>query len=60
MDVFARMRYGDRYFYDNRGQAGSFTGGKFMHSKLFQFFYLNLLYLVLLKIIYLFRSIGTN
>ena len=38
MDVFARMRYGDRYFYDNRGQAGSFTGGKFMHSKLFQFF----------------------
>lgn len=24
-DVFARMRFGDRFFYDNGGQAGSFT-----------------------------------
>ena len=31
MDVFARMRYGDRYFYDNRGEAGSFTGGKLIY-----------------------------
>ena len=31
MDVFARMRYGDRYFYDNRGEAGSFTGGKLIN-----------------------------
>ena len=24
-DVFARMRFGDRFFYDNRNQPGSFT-----------------------------------
>ena len=24
-DVFARVRFGDRYFYDNRNQPGSFT-----------------------------------
>ena len=24
-DVFARMRFGDRFFYDNENQAGSFT-----------------------------------
>jgi len=24
-DVFARMRFGDRFFYDNKNQAGSFT-----------------------------------
>ena len=28
VDVFARVKFGDRYFYDNGGQAGSFTGGK--------------------------------
>ena len=28
VDVFSRMRYGDRYFYDNAGQAGSFTPSK--------------------------------
>ena len=27
-DVFARMRFGDRFFYDNENQAGSFTEGK--------------------------------
>lgn len=26
-DVFARMRFGDRFFYDLKGQAGSFTEG---------------------------------
>ena len=26
-DVFARLRIGDRYFYDNADQAGSFTPG---------------------------------
>ena len=31
VDVFSRMRYGDRYFYDNFGQAGSFTGGKLFY-----------------------------
>ena len=24
-DTFARLRFGDRFFYDNGGQAGSFT-----------------------------------
>ena len=27
-DVFARMRFGDRFFYDNKNQAGSFTEGR--------------------------------
>ena len=26
-DTFARVKYGDRYFYDLDGQAGSFTLG---------------------------------
>ena len=25
VDVFARLRFGDRFFYDLKGQAGSFT-----------------------------------
>ena len=24
-DTFGRLRFGDRFFYDNKGQAGSFT-----------------------------------
>ena len=31
VDVFSRMRYGDRYFYDNAGQAGSFTPSKLFY-----------------------------
>ena len=26
-DVFTRVRFGDRFFYDNEGQSGSFTEG---------------------------------
>ena len=32
-DVFARLRIGDRYFYDNADQAGSFTPGNMTHFK---------------------------
>ena len=31
VDVFSRMRYGDRYFYDNADQAGSFTPSKIFY-----------------------------
>ena len=27
-DTFARVKYGDRFFYDLEGQAGSFSIGK--------------------------------
>ena len=61
VDVFARVKFGDRYFYDNGGQAGSFTGGKL---------YVNTL-VILPKfwnrdpfsknvIIFSYRAIGTN
>ena len=28
-DTLGRLRFGDRFFYDNKGQAGSFTIGDF-------------------------------
>ena len=28
-DTFARIKYGDRFFYDLEGQAGSFTIGTY-------------------------------
>ncbi len=38
-DVFARMRFGDRFFYDLKDQAGSFTERK---CKVINFNYLTL------------------
>ena len=61
VDVFARVKFGDRYFYDNGGQAGSFTGGKLYVNTLVIFpkfwnrdpFSKNV-------IIFSYRAIGTN
>ena len=34
-DTFARVKYGDRFFYDLEGQAGSFSIGMFIKMKNF-------------------------
>ena len=64
VDVFARMRYGDRYFYDNQEQAGSFTGGKLIYTKSsrqpLDSFQSGFVTITAKITIYLFRSIGTN
>ena len=33
-DQFARLKFGDKYFYDLEGQPGSFTLSKYIYYKL--------------------------
>ena len=64
VDVFARVKFGDRYFYDNGGQAGSFTGGKLIYTKSsrqpLDSVQSGFVTITAKITIYLFRSIGTN